>query len=605
MAPITAVWMNGINNRHFQPIPTHSHSANVQSSAPQLAAIFKSQVATVQPSTVEYPKNHFLGIPQELRDAIVAFLIHSQHAIGARPSTGCEIFHFVCRQTYHESCRCRNSQATVLVPANRAKEFLMTTLNINTIKSNVSKRVKTLFLEIPHNSHSNVFLQMAEVLRRSTQLEELHLFGVGVDGYGVKTSSTTHPCGKHDISIVPWVRRLAIDGQQYQRRLALVNSIPWLAKLRVLVLDNLNLPLLQAHVLKNKPRLQKLYIAADPRTVLHGEYINICQAVGNLIFPVHEQAPPVRELRVDSNSIFSTSRVTIKMATTLESLELVIPDMEFQVHTNKINFYQEATFLLHGLHIAKRLRKLKVCVHGTLSEESYHYANFMGALKDCVSRMESLQVIELHLHSQSPWFAREFIIAVPRSVTRLFLTDLFISRDVVDLSAFIGEKTKTPLQDSIETKEAYAIGEDLQRKDYIQFSDNQLAFVGYEYDVFLGRSAAKQTKDMFKFLKLNGRMLDKERNRHLAPLKGKHIPFKQSGVREYSMTAKAAWKAKVTKYSKELVNCGLDDNEYFGMEDVAEALFEDEPVAKGGRYSYPAVYEVEPEFKFSNHWLSK
>ncbi|KIW88660.1 uncharacterized protein Z519_10706 [Cladophialophora bantiana CBS 173.52] len=443
---------------------------------------------------------------------------------------------------------------------------------------------------------------MAEVLRRSTRLEELHLFGVGVDGYAVKTSSTTHPCGKHDISIVPWVRRLSIDGQQHQRRLALVNSIPWLAKLRVLVLDNLNLPLLQAHILRNKPPLEKLYIAADPGTVLHGGYINICQAVGNLIFPVHEHAPLVRELRVDSNFIFSTSRITVKTATTLESLELVIPDMEFQVHTNKINFYQEATFLLHRLHIAKRLRKLKICVHGALSEESHHYANFiMGALNNCVSRMESLQVIKLHLYSQSPWFAREFIIAVPRSVTRLFLTDLFISRDVADLSAFIGEKTKIPLQDSVETDKAYAIGEDLQREDFIQFSDNQLAFVGYEYDLLLGRSAAKQTKDMFKFLKLNGRMLDKERNRHLAPLKGKHIPFKQSGVQQHSEAAKATSKAKVAKHSKELVSCGLDDNEYFGMEHVAEALFEEDPVAKGALYSYPAVYEVETEFKFWNH----
>ncbi|KIY01476.1 uncharacterized protein Z520_03028 [Fonsecaea multimorphosa CBS 102226] len=567
------------------------------------------------PVTIRYPRNHLLGIPQELRDTIMGLVPLTKRAIGSRPSTGCEIFHFVCRQTYHESSRLFNTQVTVLAPSNRVDEFLKRSLNINTIRSNTYQSILSLFLEIAHDSHSTVFLQLGEVLRRSSQLEELHLFGVGADGYGVKTSSAAYPCGKHGISIWPPVRKLPIDGQQYKRRLAPVNNIPWLGRLRVLVLDNLNLPLTQSHVLKNKPQLETLHIAADPRTVLHGEYWARPEStVGNLIFPAYE-SPPIKELRVDSNSVLSASKIIVKTSTTLESLDLVIPDMVFQIHLNKINFYQEASTLLHRLPMdAKQLRELRICVHETVSEEKHYYANFMGALKDCVSRMQSLQLIELHMHSDSPWFARELIEAVPPSVTRLYLSHLFVERDIQDLSGFISVKTETPLL--CELEDAYAIGEDLQRKDHIKFSGNRLAFVGYEHNCLVRASSANlQEKAIANFLKLNGRLLDKERNRHLAHLGGSHIPFKKSGVIGHPETGEATSKfsfelpprtqAKVEKYRKALDKCGLGDNEYFGNEDLAAYVFEGETAAKGGHYSYPAVVEVENESKFSNHWLSK
>ncbi|KIW35159.1 uncharacterized protein PV07_01874 [Cladophialophora immunda] len=647
MALSSASQTDGINTGHWTPISTLSRPANVPSPEASMSTsktivsqevqvksvngtklhgqiyhqkpaetralhsviAFRPQVAIIQASNIEYPKNHLLGIPQEVRDTIIGLVHPTKQTVGAPPSTSCEIFHFVCRQTYHESTSRFSTQATVLVPSNRVEEFLKRSLNIRTLRSNAYQSVKSLFVEIPHNSNTNVFLQMGEVLRRSVQLEELQLFGVGADGYGVKTSSAAHPCGKHDISIMPLVRKLSIDGQQYIRRLALANSIPFLDKLRILVLDNLNFPLLQSHVFRNKPLLEKLHIAADPRTVMHAEYkAGWNHTVGGLIFLTHDEAPPVKELRVDSNSIFTASQIVLKVAGTLERLELVIPDMSFQVHTtNRINFFSEATTLLHRLHLdARRLRELKICVHGAISEDSYHYANFMGALKDCVSRMKSLQLIELHVQSQSPWFAREFIEAVPPSATRLYLTDLFIERDVGDLTGFVGEKTNTPLLYWNEINDAYAIGEDLRRNDYIRFSNNQLAFVGYEYDLLVGQSAADvQSKAMAKFLKLNGRLLDKERNRHLAPLAGRHILFKQGGTGRYADTAETRSQAKVEKYRKVLDKCGLHDNEYFGCEDVAEAVFQNEPAATGGHYSYPMVLEVEDEFKFSNHWLSK
>ncbi|OAP57555.1 hypothetical protein AYL99_08293 [Fonsecaea erecta] len=570
------------------------------------------QVAYIEASTIEYPSNHLLGIPQEIRDTIVGLVFPPKRVVGSRPAVGCETFHFVCRQTYHESYRRFNTQPTVLVPSNKGPEFLKRTLNITTIKSNAYRSIKSLYLEIPQNSPSSFFLNGGEVLRYSAQLEELHLFGVGPDRYGSSTSSAAHPCGKHDMSIMSRAGKLPIDGQGYRRRLPLVNGIQWLEKLKVLALDNLNLPLTRAHVLMNKPRLESLHIAADPRSVLHGEVL-----AKSLFYAGHGTAPPVKELRVDANSILTASGVTARLAKTLESLDLVIPNMAYQVHAYDVNFLREASNLLNELHmVAGRLRELRICVHGAISEENHHYGNFMGALKHCVSRMKSLKVIELHVHCQSPWFAREFIEAVPPSVTRLYFSDLFVKRDVRELSSYISEKTKTPLLYAWEIEEAFAIGEDLQRKDYIQFSDNRLAFVGYEYDLFGQPSAANlQSNAMAKFLKLNGRMLDKERNRHLAHLKGRHIPLKEGSFGDHAEATRANSKshgglpactqAKVEKYGKVLDMCGLGDNGYFGGEDKAEAVFEAEPAAQGGHFSYPAVSDVENGFTFSNHWLSK
>ncbi|EXJ64443.1 hypothetical protein A1O7_00779 [Cladophialophora yegresii CBS 114405] len=580
-----------------------------QTHCPQASGCFMPQVAGVQPSNVSYPTNHLLGVPQEVRDAILELLSPPQGIAGTRPAVGYENYQLACRQTFHETSRRWNSQPVVLVPANRASEFIHRTLDVSVLHSNAYHNVKSLFLEIRHDAPSGVFSQMAQVLRLSTQLEELHLFGVGSDGYGKRTSSVAHSCGKHDMSIVPLKSKLQIDGQHYRRRLTLVNGIPWLQHLKVLVLDNLNMPLLQAHVLMNKRQLEKLYISADPRSALHREY-PFCPGLGlgNLVWPVHGDMPPVKELRVDANAILDASQIALKVAKTLESLDWTIPDAAFQFHPNQFSFYSQATLLLTRLPIdASQLRELRVCVHGPVSEDHYQYGNFMGSFKDCVSRMRSLELVELHMHSKSPWFANEFVEALSPSVTRLYLTDLCVHSKIRLLGDSVGAKVAIDLKHLEEVDKADAIGEDLTRQDYIPFSRSKLGFVGYEYDLNLDvRAAAKQGKDMSVFLKLNGRLLDRERNHHLASLQGTFIPPKEGSVGEYREDIDPATAGLVEKNRKELTGCILNNHhEYFGSEDVAEVVFRHEPVAKGGHYSYPVIEEVENVFKCSNHWLSK
>ncbi|KIW73109.1 hypothetical protein PV04_01253 [Phialophora macrospora] len=589
-----------------------------ESQHPRVYGWFVPRVAEVQHSSVQYPTNHLLGIPQEVRDAILSLLSPAGEVVGTRPVAGYENYQLTCRQTFHETSRRWNYQPAVLVPFNRSEEFIKRTLDIAVLHSNAYHNVKSLFLEIRHDAPCNVFSQMAQVLRLSTQLEALHLFGVGPDGYGVRTSSVGHSCGKHDMSIVPLKRKLHVDGQHYRRRLTLVNGIPWLQYLKVLVLDNLNMPLLQAHVLKNKPRLEKLYVSADPRSALHPEYKG-CRGLGlgSLIWPVDGDMPPVKELRVDANAIFTASQIILKVANTLESLEWTIPDAAFQTHAGPVSFIGDAAQLLSRMpNETRRLRELRVCVHGPVSEDHHQYASFMGFFKDCVSRLQSLQLVELHIHSKSPWFAGEFVEALSPSVTRLYVTDLCVHRDVRQLCDSISRKTATVEKKPAELDNDVAIGDMLGRTDFISFSRSKLGFVGYEYDLNLGVEAAEQQgKDMSKFLKLNGRLLDKERNRHLARLEGRFIPPKQGPIEDHvvgSIDPATAELHSITAHEqveenrKELADCLLnDDHGYFGSEDVAEVVFCHEPVAEFRHYSYPVITEVDNMFNRSNHWLSK
>ena len=577
---------------------------------------FQSELARVQPSSVTYPTNHLLGLAQETRDTILEYISEIEEVAGSRPRVTYENYQLVCRQTYLEISGRFNYQPMALVPANRSEEFIKRTLDVTVLNSNAYHNVKSLLFEIRHDAPGIVFCQMAQVLKLSTQLEQLHLFAVGPDGYGVKTSSIAHNCGKHDMSIVPLHGRLQINGQNYQKRLALVNSIPWLQNLKVLVLDNFNMPLLQAHVIKNKPKLEKLHIAADPRSVLHLEYQHGDLGLNNLIWPVYGKMPPVKELRVDSNAVFTASQITAKLASTLESLEWVIPDIVYQTHVQYISFYSEAALLLSRLHLeARQLKELRICLHGPMSESHHQYANFMGYLKDCISRLQSLQLVELHIHSKSQFFADEFVQALSPSVTRLYVSDLLVRRDLGQLCAAVSTKTATSPNPDIELVDAVKIGDDLGRKDSIAFGHSKLGFVSYEYDVsLLAEQAGKQEQDMWMFLKLNGKLLDKERNRHLESLAGKYIPPKESDMAEdvedidsaSDDLRSAATSQEIEDNQRELADCVLGEaDEYFGNEDVAEVVFRHEPAAKGSYYSYPAIVQVRDEFKLCNHWLSK
>jgi hypothetical protein len=633
-------------------------------SSPNGSRDFVPMTAQVQKSGITYSPNHLLGLAQEIRDNITAQLYLSKVVTGGHSMSMYQELQLVCRQLYHETQARWNMQIKVILPANKTGFFLRQILNPTVLHSKAYCKVTSLVLELRHDAPHAFFSQLGQVLKFSTQLQELQLFGVGPDAYGVHTSSIPQGCGKHDNSILPRQKPLHAHGQNWAKRIDLLGQLQWLHYLRVLVIDNMNMPLIRGQVLKYKTMLEKLYIAADPRSVIHHQYLPYSDflGLGQFLGERYDNPPPIKELRIDSNATLSASRLIEVVAGTLEVLEWVVPDVIFQSHYGKTNYFTEATQILTVFWAeAPQLRELRLCITNPLCEDHVDYGNFMGALTSCISRLGKLEVLEVHIQHWSDYFGLDFMQSIPPSVKRLYLTDLLVKRNLEKLNEWLSQMTLTPIPDE-DAPDPEAIGEPVWRNDYYQFNLSNIGFVGYEYDIDLDpRTADRHAQDVVTFLKLNGLMLDKERNRHLASLQGKHTePIKHDRTKKdttnndksttitpmstptsissidtsvsFDTDSKAAvlcfdWLSNVPasfltddleiavaiykdieRCDRELAKCHVlnDDNEYFGEEAAAEAVFHSEAAAlhRPGS-SYPVVVEVENKCTFRNHWLSK
>ncbi|EXJ92538.1 hypothetical protein A1O3_01090 [Capronia epimyces CBS 606.96] len=573
------------------------------------SALFVPQLANVASASATYPALHLLSLPQEVRDRVFQNVEISADDGPEEPLTshgfgGLESLPAVCRQLFHNTANDRH-QFIVKVPHNRLQLFVDQALK----NGAAYKNMKSLTLELPHNSPSQFFRDIATILHHSKDtLEQLKIFGVGPDGYGAQTSSLAHPCGKVDTSIRSGTLNLTLDGQEYQKRIKMINQLQFLGKIKVLVLDNLNMPVTQAQVLKNKPDLQRLRIGTDPRSVLHNRYMMPGQNLGlnNLIHPITQAPPQLRELDIASNSVVILVHVFKVVLPTLEILNWNISDFAAQ-HGN--NFLQMGMNVLSRLAEAKKLRVLRLCIHSAMYDHVNDMATFMYMLRTSIQRVPSLKVIELHIHSKARWYAQEIISDLPKSVERVYLADHFIHKDIPQLTDLMGTLTNTWTQDY--SNGWNLLGEDLSRKDFIPFSDKNLGFVSYEYD----HQDGEQFRDnVANFMRVNARMLDKELNRHLAKYNGKHIPVKTAAKPHVTVFDPLVSdmlprsRAEVEANRKELTRCGLYNNKpYFGNEDRAEKVFLAEPVATASErshYSLPTIWDVENPFCAASHWIS-
>lgn len=573
---------------------------------------FQPQLANVEQDLTAYEGPQYLALPSEVRGRIVEKVDISDNGLSKEPLTSHGIsatdsLARVCRQFFHDNLKDRTRQV-VRVPHNKVQLFLDQALSDKLAYNKLRK----LTVELPHNSPIQHYRDLAVVLPRyKGTLEELKIFGVGPDGYGVHTSAVEHHCGKVDTSIRAHVDILAQDGQEHHRRIILINSLQFLGKLKVLVLDNLNMPVTPPHVLKNKPHLQRLRIGTDPRSVLHYEYYGRCAAdfVGNLIYINHGEPPRLKELDIAINGATMSAKFLQVILSTLEILSWTIPDFS----QDGSNYLRTARSIVSSLPLAKELRVLRLCIHGAMYDHVNDMGSFMTEFRDSLQFAPSLKVVELHIHSESPWFAQEFIEALPEWVERLYLSDHFVRRDISHLIDMVLEATG-PFTEDRSTGSPRMIGDDLSRKDSIPFSKKNLGFVSYEYDHTEEARCEAGVRDL---MRLNARLLDRERNRHLAMFEGRHIPYRSTGrirkpnvmpmhsdLQDFPPPSQSEIEAK----REELTMGDLSgDPLYFGNEDKAEEVFLAEPVAEfsfRSGYSYPVDCEVEHPFSAAGHWLS-
>jgi hypothetical protein len=229
-----------------------------------------------------------------------------------------------------------------------------------------------------------------------------------------------------------------------------------------------------------------------------------------------------------------------------------------------------------------------------------------------------IETFELHVNSCSPWFGREIIQHLPNGLRRLYMSRELLDEGLLvqdidtrymacnltaenDLS-FAGSQFLKALR-GIAGKKYIHVGEAKRRTDFISMGGGKLGFIGYEYEptkpTRFGNSQLRMVKGedtRMWMLTLNGRLLDRERNMHLANYDGaKFIPSPSinnsedhaRSTNKHSIAEKYGplWVyappnvREIRAAAEELqdtviINCG---NYYFGNEEKATEVFDKEP----------------------------
>jgi hypothetical protein len=512
--------------------------------------LFTPQRALVRNIWTPHPPNTLLGLPQEIRCQTWGYVIEDIEHFRTvywqdKPRTPYDTIPFVCRQLYHEI---DDYLWRSIVPSNHLTSFWKQPYSELKLLS-----LNTLSLEMPFNMGLNDFMDLGTAIRfLKPTLQNLQLFFTGCDAYGTRVF--LHGCGNRLANATSRDQKLPQDGQGFDDRYPIFNALDVLVNLRTLVVSNPNLPLMQQQLFRNKPLLEKMCIISDPRSTLHIPWNRKNCGTGHLL-PVSENFPPIKELYLGANSVLGCAQVPGKLSPTLEKLTWIVPNLARQAGSMVLDWHDDTGVILMNLRSnSKRLHTLRICIEGSTYEGHAAYGTLIGAFKLHVPYLTRLKNLELHLWSKSPYMAEEFIYALPTSLERFYTSDRFVPtcnlvKHIKDLH-FTGSDINTGelhVFDLANDDGGYSwpnVVEELRRTDVLLLGMGRLGFVGHEWDDTLdGRSrmieatdeplCAKSTNTRrslqayndysttssrdgsISLLRLNGRLLDKERNSHL------------------------------------------------------------------------------------------
>jgi hypothetical protein len=485
------------------------------------------KAARPQRNTTTYPQATLLGLPVETRCQIWAYIAADMEVVRhlswqSKPTTGYESLALVSRQLHNETDDLLHSS---IVPQNRVLAFLY-----QPYTGSKFINFKSLSLEVAFNmkpiNFDNIRIAFNEL---DSVLEHLQLFFTGNDGYGTRVF--LHGCGHQTPSTDSIMRKLPADGQGFEKRCRLINSLRGMKTLKTLVLSNLNIPLLQSQILLNKPFLKKLSIESDPRTTVHFPWKRGNCGDGVSV-PVVDNFPPVEELYLSANSVLGSVQVPGKLSPTLKKLTWVVPIVARQAGRCS-DWYEATSIILMNLRSNSTPHTLRMCIEGSVYEGHHAYGSLIGAFREHMPFIP-LKYFELHLCSKSPYIAGEFIEALPMSLERFYAGDRFISPS--DLVQRISNRYFPHHNGHVATEYVIGTSEDLSRGDFINLVYGSLGFVSYEYTNNSGervrmiehyddademegdtvdREISGTDEDTLALLHLNGRLLDRERNKHL------------------------------------------------------------------------------------------
>ena len=529
-----------------------------------------------------YPRLSLLGLPAEIRMSIWRCIYddilaggdskwYEQRKISWNGLAATsriifeEIFEFWPRTMipYHKSSSARISQNRVTnlargLPASLFRDF----------------RHLTIQLPIQHDQNPTQFFRRvaAGLLQLAPVLQDLRIFFIGEDQFGIGTNFLGCRLREYRCHPGDHTPKLPKEGSYYAERGTIFQAVKKLRFLRNLVLSNVNYPLLYAFI-GYKPLLKTLQLVTDSRSVLYKH------PGGPLIA---WQAPAaLTTLHISANAVLGAINVVTKALKSLEDLTFMIPATRWQEQKEKWKWLQEAGKLVENISLhGKRMHRFRLCIEQSLEEEEV--GPLLGAVKLYLPK-SSLQILEIHATISSDFFGRELIEALPKTLKRLY-----ISQELVEPKTLVAAVKDRYFR-------AGATGTYLEA--------GVLGFVGYEY--------WDHETTRLRLLRLNGALLDRERNAHLFDNQAKSSMHRFGGG-DFPTTRRTFSKLRVEDLGKDVASTevalegALEHYEDQRIEHVTEAemVFNAERPAKIEDRSPFLVATDDVEVGENDHWMT-
>lgn len=523
-----------------------------------------------------YPRAHFLGIPQETRDEIYTEVVKRiqgvRHTFEGNPVSSYDGLYLSCKQLHDEAqdsifCFRYTSQQLTRIP------------NLKLTRTNF-KSVRSVGIEIPFGSSPQIFRGIATFLDRfQLSLQELHLFFIGNDRQGNHTS--IHGCGKKQQFDSPHgVPLLLDDGRDFGPLWELLRQTAILRNLRVLQIENANLPLTAPLLYNNKPYLRALSVNSDPRStpcslarMKPSQVMQLYRKIGIKV----KKFPPLKVLSLSANSAPDAEGIVSAVSQTLEHLSWRVPNPDFQPYRETKDFFEMSDRIFQTLRWrAPRLERLRLCVsmrerESICATRRREFDILTNELSQKLHEFPALKHLEIHFRGDQGlfgFFKQHMVARLPPSLSRLYLSDDTIS--VTELVSQARRRYFTYFEDDesqatrllaptptyiycpaddeeqvtwpipftkklrwtfLAEPETSYIGDKRYRQDDIPLRGGNLGFVNFEYSRKVTEDDEPETPDEYrgsdrtKILRLNGLLLDREHNQHLAVTQEDKAPY--------------------------------------------------------------------------------
>ena len=386
------------------------------------------------------PQPHILGVPIEIRLSIYSYVlddIHQERRQWERNATSAyDGLLLACKQLSHEASqwlfptRITSHQTVKLasVPTTRLTFVSMRSLSIEVKFGLIAQDIENL-------------AKALDVFQLS--LQELHLLFIGQDRHG--NDVAVGGCANQVLSHTSSQHPLLESGQDVERNFNILRMLIGCRNLRILRIENANLPLLPAMFMVSKPYLQSFSAICDARSITHryARWTHRRDVLKGLLIKMDpNNLPPIRGLHIDANAVVPAEDIVQCLKGTLQHLSWRVPNPDFQGRPSRQNDFYDMTDRIFRLFWssdrAPYLETLRFCCQmrnlpSGHSRLQWDVGHLLAALGADLPRFQKLKHFEIHCSGGDNFLQHELIKSLPHGLQRLYLSDVTVAtRHLVD-----------------------------------------------------------------------------------------------------------------------------------------------------------------------------